>query len=863
MKKHFLLSIMKKYLISAVLVVAAVIIIGNGTVASAQTTGNSVSDCVALMKYMRRGLSNDWNTGNEVTRLQRFLVDQGFMHPMYIEATGTNSIGPKTEAAIKAFQSANGIDPTGTVGPITRAKINARICVSGAFASYMEVPVPTRALTEGSNILYRFKVTAGNKDYTINNETFYLRQKGTLIDHLKFSIFADTSFTTAGREVTLPDKDYSGTEALQTIQVNFEPLVIPKGETRYIELKAFIATKKDVASITTGHKGLDDVMLSSGISTSSAITVLSPNGGDRFQPGQQVTIKYNVNNFPRPVKVQFQLNKGAVYPSGPYHPINGSGDYQPATGTYVYTLPTGLADGTDYSFLILTDYPSTESPSGNGHSANFSIISGTSTQSGLTVLSPNGGETMQRGQPFTIRWSASPSIKKVGIYITVGCATQVGCSNQGYVIALNAPNTGMYQWNAGAVLDGFTLPDGSYKIHINDVTYDNSTAVDMTDNPFTIVTPTSSYPGFSISLDKTSYLQGETAKVTLSRSDGKTDSYPVDVYVTGTDPITRKMYEQQIRSGFPVTQGTQLLVAFNEYWAFGKDNGDYTVLVCAAGANCMVDGTSINNNRNSVGFTVSKGSVLPLPSCTLYTLKQSYVLGETITFNWTSRNALYASWQQDTSGKDHLNLPGDKLSAGGSQNVVANVIGYPTVTLNVTNNTGSGSCTKTINVTSASPTTSTQSVTSFSLINADTGQVVPGYETIFNASTLNLAKLPTTHLNIRANTSPAQVGSVKFSLSGAETTSVTESVYPYALKGNDAVNASIYLSWTPTIGSYALVATPYTGNGTTGTVGTSATITFRVINDATVSIAPEPVQTASLIQALQALINELQNSLTQ
>jgi hypothetical protein len=92
------------------------------------------------------------------------------------------------------------------------------------------------------------------------------------------------------------------------------------------------------------------------------------------------------------------------------------------------------------------------------------------------------------------------------------------------------------------------------------------------------------------------------------------------------------------------------------------------------------------------------------PTCTLTANKSSYVLGETITYKWTSTNATYAGWQQDTSGKDHLLLPGDKLPANGTQAVPASVTGNPPVTLTVGGVGGTGSCSLTVAVTSPTPT---------------------------------------------------------------------------------------------------------------------------------------------------------------
>src|SRR6266511_479151 len=58
------------------------------------------------------------------------------------------------------------------------------------------------------------------------------------------------------------------------------------------------------------------------------------------------------------------------------------------------------------------------------------------------------------------------------------------------------------------------------------------------------------------------------------------------------------------------------------------------------------------------------------------------------------------------------------------------------------------------------------SVSKMTLINADTDKPITGYTTLTSGMTLDLAKLPTTHLNIAAITSPSTVGSVAFYLDG-------------------------------------------------------------------------------------------------
>ena len=124
-----------------------------------------------------------------------------------------------------------------------------------------------------------------------------------------------------------------------------------------------------------------------------------------------------------------------------------------------------------------------------------------------------------------------------------------------------------------------------------------------------------------------------------------------------------------------------------------------------------------------------------------------------------------------------------------------------------------------------------QSVQSFTLVNADTDTDI---RLLQNGETLNLATLPTTNLSVRANTSPATVGSVRFAYDG-NTNFQTESVAPYALEGD--TNGD-YNPWTPALGSHTLTATPFSAASAGGTAGTPLTITFTVINQT--ATAPQP-----------------------
>jgi N-acetylneuraminic acid mutarotase len=125
---------------------------------------------------------------------------------------------------------------------------------------------------------------------------------------------------------------------------------------------------------------------------------------------------------------------------------------------------------------------------------------------------------------------------------------------------------------------------------------------------------------------------------------------------------------------------------------------------------------------------------------------------------------------------------------------------------------------------SEAPQVSGQSVVSFTLINADTDQPVAGYQTISNGAVIKTASIGTTHLNIRANTNPTVVGSVRFGLDGNPNARMENSA-PYALFGNSGSN---YNAGSFATGQHTLTGTPYTNSSGQGAGGAALSISFTI-----------------------------------
>ena len=126
---------------------------------------NSAGNCLSLTYQMRYG-SRDARTNGEVSDLQFFLQDKGYLS---IEPTGY--FGNLTRTAVQNFQKDNSITNNGTVGPFTRAKIKAKSCGT----SGTTVPVTSSTVSPGQTTLL-LPFTFTNTSVSNGIKTLQLRQ---------------------------------------------------------------------------------------------------------------------------------------------------------------------------------------------------------------------------------------------------------------------------------------------------------------------------------------------------------------------------------------------------------------------------------------------------------------------------------------------------------------------------------------------------------------------------------------------------------------------------------------------------------------------------------------------------------------
>jgi hypothetical protein len=190
-----------------------------------------------------------------------------------------------------------------------------------------------------------------------------------------------------------------------------------------------------------------------------SIIVESPDGGESWQRGASYNITWNsfggVGSY-----VRIELFKAGMLNLK----ITSSTDND---GSYLWSVPSGQAVGSDYQIKITS---TTNTSYYDYSNDNFSIID----QPQITVTSPNGGESWQRGTSQIITWDS------VG---NVGSSVRIELYKGGVLnlkIITSADNNGSYDW----LIPSDQTIDSDYMIKIASAS--NPAVFDESDDYFSI-----------------------------------------------------------------------------------------------------------------------------------------------------------------------------------------------------------------------------------------------------------------------------------------------------------------------------------------------------------------------------------------
>ena len=145
--------------------------------------------------------------------------------------------------------------------------------------------------------------------------------------------------------------------------------------------------------------------------------------------------------------------------------------------------------------------------SGQSASTSLSVkVGGVISNSSITVLSPNGGETLYKGNYFNINWQDTANLNcssMGGIYCTPSNFSYdiylihyyPPCTNAPCPLAIMAPLQiaervygTSYNWYVGNTINinSYNVPSGSYQISVCRNGVNGSNICDISDNPFTV-----------------------------------------------------------------------------------------------------------------------------------------------------------------------------------------------------------------------------------------------------------------------------------------------------------------------------------------------------------------------------------------
>ena len=96
----------------------------NSTTANTSSANTSSSPAnYQFNNYLYEGIDEIGQSNPDVVALQERLIADGYLSA----GSDTGYFGPLTKAAVEAYQTANGLQPLGVVGPATRGLLNQGI----------------------------------------------------------------------------------------------------------------------------------------------------------------------------------------------------------------------------------------------------------------------------------------------------------------------------------------------------------------------------------------------------------------------------------------------------------------------------------------------------------------------------------------------------------------------------------------------------------------------------------------------------------------------------------------------------------------------------------------------------------------
>ncbi|MBI1938936.1 MAG: hypothetical protein HYS25_12560 [Ignavibacteriales bacterium] len=339
-----------------------------------------------------------------------------------------------------------------------------------------------------------------------------------------------------------------------------------------------------------------------------SLNVVSPNGGETVNYGDNIAIKWTSQNVAN-VKIEYTLNGGANW--------NTIINSVPSIGTYVWNtaLDANLNTNSEQCRIRISD--TSDGVPFDISDANFSL-SNQVVQS-ISITSPNGGENWEAGTKHNITWESS-AVSKFKIELT----TDKGAS---WATLVDNYAGGAYEWNLAEVLN-------STQCQIRISNAENTSVSDISDATF-IISPMK----WILVTGPQSGIYKSNEPVTITWQSGGMEYVGIKYTTTNGIATAYNPAFTTLVDKVGATSGS-----YTTYFSLPSDQYFVVVYNADEGAN----GTPSNN---SPGFTVEKAEAASI-TITAPNGGEEWLFNETFQIKWngTSINNVKIEWSTTGGG---------------------------------------------------------------------------------------------------------------------------------------------------------------------------------------------------------------------
>jgi hypothetical protein len=312
------------------------------------------------------------------------------------------------------------------------------------------------------------------------------------------------------------------------------------------------------------------------VKADTSITVISPNGGENIEIGKTYRIRWNTTISNDQYYISL-LKNGSNYSQ-----VMGGYSYASGDCYFDWSVPTGtvISPGSDYKIKIYNASGTVQDTS----DTNFSLFSNLPA---VTVVTPNGGENIVKGQNYTINWNVNWRPTGINNYTVNIYYRQTTGSNQlNQMIATGISNqdaaSGYYNWSLPNA-----LTDGSYKIVITANGYGTNLS-DESDASFNIISSVAGSISVIAPRGGSSYKVGDTVSIQWTMSGDVGPAGPVTVWLykgdvpvatlKGADVSTTNQWNWVIYSNLgQAGSNYKIRVISADYLSIYGESGNFTI----------------------------------------------------------------------------------------------------------------------------------------------------------------------------------------------------------------------------------------------------------------------------------------------